>query len=785
MLPNILKTGWRHLARRRLYALINVAGLAVGIASFLLVGLFVHHELSHDRHFPDHDRIYRVVMDRPITADERERRIILPEMIGPDLVEWSSEVDATTRVAAGSYTVHLQVGDRQVRVENMISADPSFFRVLPVTPLAGDVERALDEPGSVVLTATVARALFGDVDAVGEMVYYAGDRENGLTVSAVVPDPTRATHLPYDAVLPRQQGDDARWNYYHVRTYVRLAAGASRERVEEQLPRFVQQHMHFDYPIDEELAAKHALWLQPLTDIHLDGDITAAATTTTPARYVQIFSLVALLLLAIACINYVNLATAYATERAREVGMRRTLGATRRQLGAQFLTESVMVALLALPLALVTMTLALPRFTEITGIPLLAGDLLAPGFLMAGAAVAGAVGLLSGIYPSFVLARFSPRRSLADESGGRGRGATLRQALVVTQFAVSAGLIICALTISRQMDLVREARLGGVDEQVVMLFAGGSPGEKDALKEAVLASGDVVAASFGPAPNTTSHSTTYSDSEGQTDVTIRSFGADADYLATLGLELAAGEALTETTSVAQGAPVLLNETAMRQLGAELGQHHPRFDLTPVGVVRDYHFVPLHEPISALRIDLATYNWHPLLVRLEEGRVASGLEHLQRAWTELRPDRPFEYRFLDQELDRSYRAEIRMGALLRSITTITLFLASLGLFGLAAFAAQQRAKEIGIRKVLGASVASIVALLSRQFVVLVLLALALAALPTYLLMQRWLEDFAYRVELGPGLFALTAAIAVAVAVLTVGYHAVRAATADPVRVLRSE
>jgi len=443
------------------------------------------------------------------------------------------------------------------------------------------------------------------------------------------------------------------------------------------------------------------------------------------------------------------------------------------------------VSLLALPAAWMLMALVLPHFTEISGLAFSPADLLSVDFLFVGLSVAVGVGLLSGIYPAFALSAFSPRRAMREEAGGRGRGARLRQGLVVIQFAASAALVICALTISRQMDLVRDARMGGIDEQVVMLFAGGSAGEKEALKQAVLAGPDVVVASYGPAPNSTSGSSTTFRDDSQEQITLRSIMTDADYLETLGLELAAGEPLTPETAVPQGRPALLNETAMRVLGANLGEHYAGFDVTPVGVVRDYHFVPLHEPISPLRIDLVPNNWHPLLVRLEAGRIGDGLEHLRQVWAVHRPEHSFQYRFLDEELDKSYHAEIRMGVLFRSMTLMTLFLASLGLFGLAAYAAQQRTREIGIRKVLGASVSSIVVLLSGRFAVLVLMALVLAAPVAYLVMQRWLEDFAYRITIGPGVFALAGMIALAIAMLAVGYHALRAAHADPVKAIRSE
>jgi putative ABC transport system permease protein len=784
MLRNLFLTGLRHLRRRKLFAGLNVAGLAVGIGSFLLIGLFLHHELSHDRHFPDHDRIFRVVLERPVATEGSEMRVVLPQPIGPELVESFAEVERSVRVAAGSMSTQLVAGEREARVETLLSADPSFFEVFEMRSVAGDARRGLESPGSIVLTESLARALFGDADAAGQTVAFAGSTD-GILVTAVVADPPRATHLPFDAVMHRQGNEDPRWNYFSVRTYVRLAPAASRETFEASLPRFVRQHINLDYPHEDEYAERHRLWLQPLTDVHLAGDVTTATATTSPARYVQIFGLVALLLLGIGCINYVNLSTAYATERAREVGMRRTLGATRRQVGMQFVAESLLVSLLALPMAWALMSLVLPRFSEISGVAFGQADLFSVDFLAVGLGVACIVGLLSGVYPAFALSRFSPRRVMTDETGGRGGGARLRQVLVVMQFAASAALIICALTISRQMDLVREARMGGIDQQMVMLFVGGSAGEKESFKEAAVASPDVAAASYGPAPNTTSGSAPYRDPETQTEVTVRSIIVDEDYLETLGLELAAGEPLTRETAVPQGRPVLLNETALHVLGATLGEHHPALNVTPVGVVRDYHFVPLHEPISPLFMNLAPNNWNPLLVRLEAGRMQDGLEHIRQVWADLRPDRPFEVRFLDEELDKSYHAEIRMGALFRAMTLLTLFLAGLGLFGLAAFAAQQRTREIGIRKVLGASVTSIVVLLTRRFVLLVLLSLVIAAPPAYLAMRRWLEDFAYRIELGPGVLVATGALALLVAVATVSYHALRAALTDPVRTLRSE
>ena len=785
MLKNYLTVALRTLRRHKGYAFVNVAGLAVGMAACVLIGLYVLDELSYDRFHAHADRIYRVTLEdyaasSPPIAPALERDY--PHLVERAVRFWPIQAPATVRTGGEAF------------VERRISfADPAVFDVFSYDLQAGDPERALAAPQTMVVTASLARKYFGDEDAVGQTLQFWGE---DYEVTGVMADLPANTHYPVDALvsfasLPFPPSMLENWTWAGFYTYVLLRDDASPDRLSAELASFVGRHT------DEPLLPPE---LQPLPSIHLHSDLRKEATPGGTVAVVYLLSTIAVLLLAVACINFMNLSTARGAERAREVGMRKALGAQRRQLVGQFLGESVLMSVAALGVALGLVQLALPAFERLAGKPLT----LAFGPHGEGAVallgLALVVGLAAGSYPALFLSRFQPAGILKRRGGAPASGLSLRRGLVVFQFAVSVALCIAALVVYQQLGYLQNRGLGFDEEHVVVVEAGNYEVFEEALHEApeivrVAAAYDVPGRRFQMLPVRTATMPTDSTRA------MRWLGVDYGFLETLGVEPAAGRLFSEDYATDVEHAVVVNEAAVRELGwtDAVGE---RIDLyafsgdgstfevategTVVGVVKDFNYASLHGPVEPLLMTVAQGEAvNVAAVRIEPGQTTDALARIEAAWHTANPGDPFDYFFLDDQLDQQYRSEQQLSRVFGGFTALTVFIACLGLFGLAAFTAQQRTKEIGVRKVLGASAGGIVLLLARDFVALVLLGVVVAVPLAYLGMDRWLGGFAYRVDLGAGPFVLAGGLALLVATATVAVQAFRAAATDPVAALRYE
>jgi putative ABC transport system permease protein len=667
-------------------------------------------------------------------------------------------------------------------------ADPSVFDVFSFPLLRGDPARALAEPNTVVLTEQLAARVFGAEDPVGRVVRL---RDEDLRVTGVMADVPPTSHVRFDALASyatRQEEWLQNWGTNTLWTYVLLREGATRAAVDARIAALAVAHR------GEEGAEGITYYLQPLTDIHFRTDLVAENAVVGDVAVVYVFSAVALFILLIASINYVNLATARSMQRMREVGVRKALGARRAQLVRQFLGESLLMAAAALALGVGLAALALPLFNRLLELELSFEAVSLAAGLGALAAVFLLVGVLAGVYPALHLSGFRPIAVLKGALPTLGGGGGFRRVLVVVQFTVSVGLIAAVGVAYQQLRFVQQTHLG-FDEAHLVSLEVDDAGQADRLRRAAAALPQVVraAASEQPLGNPFSQTTMYAEGASEDESLLLSvLLADPDFAPTAGIALAAGRGFAWGRASDSTGAVVLNETAVRALGwpsAEAAVGRRLLDgeeaLEVIGVVRDFHFASLHQPIEPLMLLWSPSPLDVVTARLRPGDVAGALGALEAAWARVGPDRPFDYAFVDERLDRLYASDRKLGLLFGVFALLAVGIACLGLFGLAAYTAERRTKEIGVRKVMGASVASLAGLLSKDFLKLVLVAAVLAVPLAYLAMRRWLEAFAYHVEIGPGVFVAAGALALGIALLTVSTQALRAASTDPVKALRYE
>ena len=798
MLRNFLKIAARHLWKHRGFTAMNVVGLAVGMATCLLVGLYVQDELSYDTFHPQADRILALTIEADF-FDERRR--ITPAPLG-DLLR--TEVPGVQRVTrtkgrGEEHTVRYEEGDRTLaREQRVLESDAAFFEVFDGFRVhRGGAQRLLDAPDEAVITTTMARAFFGDQTPVGKTLTVEDDSLRRYTVVGVTEVPTNSS-LQFDMVVPMPDVEaGAQWGLYLYHTYARVGETVSPTRIEET----VREALPSD--VANYVRAVEAL---PLPALYL-SDVSEAGGFKGQPRYLYLFGSVALLILLIAAINYVNLVVAQAEHRAREVGVRKAMGASRAQVAYQFLGEAVLLSGMALVVAVVLVAGALPVFNTLFDKSLSLTTARHGWALLNGIGGVLLVGLLAGAYPAFVLSGYAPARILRGASATTTRsGGWLRKTLVVTQFAASAGLILGTIVIYQQLDYVQTKNLGFDGEQVVTVELGDLPeSRREVLRRRAGQSPDVVRATVGSAAPggfgiTFSNEPDRFSPEAQTAnpaIQVRPAKVDTSYIETLGLRLLAGRDFAASSDGgAQG--YILNEAAVQAFGwtPETAVGRP-FTLAQaegdpmgqvVGVVENFHLESLRSPITPVVLVQEAERFSSpsvLAARLAPEGIPAAMDHLRAVVREVAPTAAFQYTFLDEKFDQMYRAEQRLARIFAAFALIAVVVACMGLFGLGAYATRRRTPEIGLRKALGASARDVVALLSKEYALLMTLAMAAGLPVAYLGLQEWLRDFAYRVEVGPAALGLTVALVVTVAGLTVSYHALRAARTDPATALRDE
>lgn len=822
MIQNYLTTALRNLRKNKFFSLLNITGLAVGLACCMLIALYIFEETHYDRHHERADDLYRVgttFINLKSGADDKQVPTFnTPAPLAAALQREFPEIEMTTRTAIvfdrdKTLLRSLENGSvlRAFNETKGYFADSTYFQVFQYQFVEGNPEKALAAPQTLVISEEIARKLFGDQPAYGRSVristnWFEGDLD--FQVTGVFRQSDAPSHLDGRFFMSLYSGglgeflknttDLATNNMFA--TYLRLHPDADGKTLEAKLPAFVEKHMANDLKA-RGFGKKQFLVAVP--DVHLSGVGLSGWSSGGSAAYLYILGSIALFTLLIACVNFMNLSTARSTRRAGEVGVRKSVGASKSALVGQFLGESVLISMASFALALGLAWAALPFFNKLSErqLSLVFSDnpVIYGGFF----ALALLTGLVAGIYPAFYLSSFRPVEVLKGKFANSLSAAFLRKGLVVFQFVISAGLILASLVIATQMKFLQSKDLGFYKEQqiVLPLLSKAAVEAYQSLKaELQRESGITSVGASQYYPGILNPSDMGFRQEGQPmeqSVITRLNWVDHDFLQTLGVQPVAGRLFSSEFPTDTSYKIILNEIAVKKIGftspeAALGQkvvfnwenREHRFDI--IGVVKDFHFESLHEPIDPygfLLNDQPQYNY--LIARAGTAEMPALLSSVGNIWKRLVPGEPFDYSFLDEDFQKNYKADRQMASLVGSLTFIAILISCLGLFGLAAFAAERRTKEIGIRKVLGASVAGITGLLAKDFLKLVLIAIVLASPIAYWAMNQWLQDFEYRIDIQWWMFAAAGAMAVAIAFLTVSFQSVKAALTNPVKSLRSE
>ncbi len=782
MLKNYIKVAFRNIRRYKAYSLINLAGLAVGLAACILILLWVQDELSYDRFHEKADYIYLALEHENMSDGKVLTYPLFPPAFGPALENDYPEVLETVRVRSLNGRI-VRVGETSFYEDGLAFADPELLTVFSFPLVTGNRETALRDPGSVLITEEMAAKYFGASNPLGQIVLVDGAHE--FQVTGILKDLPSNSHVRFDFIIPFSNLEKYGWNMngwgsFGIRTYILLDKGTDVGALSGKIEDFLKRH-------DDETIM--TVSLQPLKRIHLYSSGISAAGTNGDIKYVILFSLIAILILLMACVNFMNLTTARSETRAREVGLRKVVGAARSNLVFQFFGESLFLALAALVIALLLVQLALPGFNSLAGkdipFPLFSNAVLVLGIL----GITLATGLIAGSYPALYLSAIRPIRAFRRVSARGTRSLLFRKILVVSQFVLTTCLVLGTIVVYQQMNFIRERNLGFDKEHVLCLILKGDLPEKyQVLKDRILQVGSVVgvtAASDPPAGNRMSMS--LNDWEGRnTDANylLDLVSVDGDYLRVFGLDLVEGR-FFRPGSDEKDESIVVNETAIKAMDMKdpLGKRVREFRI--IGVVKDFHFDSLHKSIAPLGLFHAARDFDTLLVKIRSENISGTLTAIQKRWAEVVPGYPFEYRFLDESVADLYRDDQKVGRLINVSTLLALLIACLGLFGMASFTAERRTKEIGIRKILGASVPSVFVLLSRESFKWVLAANLLAWPLAYVLMADWLSTFAFRISLNILIFVSAAAVALLIAFLTICVQTLKAAVSNPVQSLRHE
>jgi putative ABC transport system permease protein len=799
MIQNFFKLAVRNLARHKGFSFINIAGLTLGLTACLLIGLFVWDERQFDRFVPEADQVYRIYY-KSTGAEGTSIIASTPSPFATTLRQEFPEVEVTARFKSINAKDLVEANGKKLYEVNGAYADPAFLEIFPLTFQFGSASRALNDPASIILSQEMAERFFGKNDPVGKQVLI---ENSPLQVKGVFRSNPKF-HLPINYILPLSaagisETDLQNWHWYAFYNYVKLKKGADVASLE---PKF-QSQVHTK--INELKAQGFPVltpYFQSLNKVHLHSasfkhDIAVRGNIT----YVNALTAIAVFILIIACFNFVNLATAKSVQRAKEVGVRKTIGASRKGLMIQFIAETVLFAFISIIFSIALTYVFLPwmnQFTEkqipfeVFANPLL--WLLLLGLILA-------VGILAGLYPALVLSGFKPVRVLKGAVVSDARPGLLRHGLVVVQFSLSIILIICAIVVIRQVNYLHSKDLGFSKEQIMFFPMRGDKmfGNYETFKDELQRAPGVSSVSigygfpgdmFGDGPMTI---------PGGARLKCTQMMVDHDYIPTLGLKLVAGRNFDKNIQADKDEAFILNETAVRELGLGTPQKAVGQDIhwntwanfdslkkgKVIGVVKDFHYKSLYDKLEPAVLQIYPNAYWKVAVKIRTAEVEPALAHVKKVWATFSPDDPIEYNFLDESFTTMYKSEDKLKSLLWIFTIITIFVACLGLFGLAAYAAERRKKEIGVRKVLGASSQGLVLLLSRDFLKLVVISVVIASPVAWYAMNSWLQAFAYRIQVQWWMFTVAGIMAIFIALLTVSFQAIKAALSNPVMNLRTE
>ena len=793
MFRNYLKTTFRNLWKHRVFSFINLTGLAIGLTAFFLIFLYVRFELSYDSFHSKTNRIYRVVSDiktptetihagGPAWAVASHAKLDFPE------------IEAFVRVSGESFLI--RKGDVKFQEENTLFADSSFFRVFDFPLLKGDPNTALKEPFSIVFSETAAKKYFGKENPIGQTVLFTIDAFPAK-VTGIMKDMPDNSVIKADMLVSMstntqnfyKEADD-QWGSYGLRAFFLLRPGTDPKALEKRFPTFLESRNGTEM---KKLQMYPTLFLEPLKDVYLHS--TRDGNQSGNINNVYIFTIIAVFILLIACFNFINLTTARSIERAKEVGIRKVVGAARTQLARQFLGESVVLCFMAFILAFLFTMLLLPLFNQLAGKTISHGIFEHPQYILILLLTSVGVGLLAGIYPALVLSGFQPIIVLKGKFSSGTRGLLLRKGLVVVQFTISIALIISTIIVFNQMKYMQSQDLGFNKDQMLIINTNGDPHRK-AFQQEVSGLPGVKSTTMSSSVPGGGNMGAYSEIENSKgDLQIANldlYFVDFDFILNMNIKMIAGRAfsrdfLSDTTQA-----MVLNEAAIKMFGYRspgeaVGRRFKQWGREGkiIGVMKDFHFRSLQEVIKPLSMRIEPEGTSQVIIHLAGGHIPQAISAIESKWKAIIPQRPFSYYFLDEFFDKQYRAEQRFGRLFLNFAILAIFISCLGLLGLASYSTMQRTKEIGVRKVMGASVTNIVNLLSKDFLKLVFISFLVAAPIAWYFMHKWLLGFAYRTNIQYWVFVFAGATALFIALFTVSFQAVRAAVANPARSLRTE
>ena len=808
MIKNYLTSALRNITKNKFYSFLNILGLAIGIAAFIFIFLYVQDELSYDKYHENGSRIYRVESNFNISG-KHETFAIVPTPMGPALKLEYPEVEEMCRFTDIG-NVLFKYGDKEFYEERFYFTDSTAFGIFTHNLLMGNPNTCLVEPNSIVIDQSTARRYFDEANPMGEILESGSGRK--YKVTGVMEDLPTSSHLRYEALLSLTTLSALRgeenfnsmepgqfWNI-GVYTYLLLNENTTMQSVHEKFPGFYEKYMK---SVGDQINASFDLMSTPLTETHFSGNIGSDQPKGNMA-YIYIFAAIALFILIIASINYMNMATARSVKRAREVGIRKVAGAYRNQLIGQFLSESVLMAFIGLVIALLLVYMLLPDFNTFSGKQIIFNPLLQPGLFLVILLVTIIIGLASGSYPAFFLSSFRPVSVIKGSSTGKGKsGGTLRRVLVVIQFAIAIAMIIGTVVVSGQLRFLRDKDLGFIKDNIVILQLQDSAfrSKVEPFKEELLNHTNILAAANStgiPGDNSWIQVVKVEKDTAMVDDSMILALVDHDFIDTYGMELITGRNFDKEMGTDAEEAVIVNETTVKAYGWEdnpIGKKiHWGFDLDGsggrilkvIGVVKDFHFNSLHNKVVPFMMFLSEYDKSYLSLRINPENFGETRQYIEDKWNAFGASRPFDYAMLTETWDEMYQSEAKIGAIFTIATLLTIFIALLGLLGLSSFVAEQKTKEIGIRKVMGARLYNILGLLYREFVLLIIIAFVIAIPVAWWQLDNWLSsNFVYHISISLGSILLAGLLALAISIITISFHSLKVAMANPVDAIKYE
>lgn len=806
MFRNYIKIAWRSFLRNKSFSAINILGLSIGIAVCFIISLFVQEELSYDRFHAKANDIYRIEFNASINGGIINESNVMPP-VAQALQKDYPEVKEVTRIRTLGQP-HIWINEKQFDGSSLAYVDSNFFNVFTIPLVQGNPKTALLHIHSLVISKEIAQRFFGKENPIGKLIKFSKKADiPPFTVTGVFDKIPSNSHFHFDLLGSMINDAEARadsWltsNYY---TYAVLQKGYDYKKLEAKLPGMVERYMgpqikqHMGLTLEQFRTKGNSIGfkLQPLTAIHLHGDSNTELEARGDIRYIYIFSAVAIFMLLIACINFINLSTAGAVKRAKEVGIRKVMGSRKQELVKQFLLESLLITVFALFIAAIFIQLALPLFNELSGKTLVFNFHLKP--LAALTLLGLLVSILAGMYPAFFLSSFKPITTLKGKFIAQNSSFNLRSSLIVFQFFIAICLITGTIVVYKQMQFIQNIKLGYNKDQLLVINNSWALGNKERTFRDLLLNDprveNVTVSGYRPAgPSFFNNALAYPEGRQNEFMNTLEYRIDERYIPTLGIQMAMGRNFSPSMPT-DSLAMIINETAAKAFGfgnnaigkkifREHGDQGQHLGYTIIGVVKDFHFRSLRETITPLLMVLQPETG--LIIKVKTKDVQGLLTSMKKQWETFNTVDAFSWSFMDELYNKTYTAEQKTGRILNIFTILTILVASMGLFGLTTYTAEQRAKEIGIRKVLGASVTQVTSMLSKQFIKLVIIACIIAFPLSYWIMHQWLLDFAYRIHLNVWTFVAAGVIAILIALCTVSIQSIKAALANPVKALRSE